>query len=301
MKLVTYETNGTAHVGALDENGAVVALSEFATMQDLIEGGPAALERAGRALEQRAQVIEGPRLLAPLRPIQMRDALTFETHLRQARANRHLFGLASERVDPATVSIPDVWYEQPVYYKQNRFSVAGTGTDVAIPKGETRFDFELELGMVLGRGGRDIARSDAFDHVFGYCIFNDFSARDLQMREVAVGLGPAKGKDFDGGNVLGPWLVTADEVDVGNLTMVARINGEEWARGNSGQMHHGFDAIIEHISRDETLYAGEFFGSGTVGGGCGLELGRFLSAGDTVELEISGLGILRNRVAAPRQ
>ncbi|UOA28912.1 fumarylacetoacetate hydrolase family protein [Pseudosulfitobacter sp. DSM 107133] len=301
MKLVTYETNGTAHVGALDENGAVVALSEFATMQDLIEGGPAALERAGRALAQRAQVIEAPGLLAPLRPIQMRDALTFETHLRQARANRHLFGLASERVDPATVFIPDVWYEQPVYYKQNRFSVAGTGTDVAIPKGETRFDFELELGMVLGRGGRDISRADAFDHVFGYCIFNDFSARDLQMREVAVGLGPAKGKDFDGGNVLGPWLVTADEVDVGNLTMIARINGEEWARGNSGQMHHGFDAIIEHISRDETLYAGEFFGSGTVGGGCGLELGRFLSAGDTVELEISGLGILRNRVAASRQ
>jgi len=117
------------------------------------------------------------------------------------------------------------------------------------------------------------------------------------MREMAAGLGPAKGKDFDGANALGPWLVTADEIaDPYNLTMVARVNGEEWSRGNSGEMHHRFEDIIAHVSRDETLHPGEFLGSGTVGGGCGLELGRMLAHGDVVELAIDGLGVLQNRV-----
>ena len=112
-------------------------------------------------------------------------------------------------------------------------------------------------------------------------------------------LGPTKGKDFDTANVMGPWLVTADEIsDPYALTMLARVNGEEWSRGSSGDMHHKFDAILAHVSRDETVHAGEFFGSGTVGGGCGLEQGRFLNIGDVVELEISGLGILTNRVVA---
>ena len=110
-------------------------------------------------------------------------------------------------------------------------------------------------------------------------------------------LGPTKGKDFDTANVMGPWLVTADEIpDPYCLSMVARVNGEEWSRGTSGDMHHKFEDILAHVSRDETLHAGEFFGSGTVGSGCGLELGRFLKIGDVVELEIGGLGVLTNRV-----
>ncbi|WP_312860512.1 fumarylacetoacetate hydrolase family protein [Neoaquamicrobium sediminum] len=172
---------------------------------------------------------------------------------------------------------------------------AGRGRDRA--RGETRFDYELELGVFLSRKGKDIRPEDAYDHIFGYCIFNDFTARTAQLREMTGQLGPAKGKDFDTGNAMGPWLVTADEVsDPHNLTMTARINGEEWSRGNSGEMHHKFPAVLAHISSDETLYAGEFIGSGTVGSGCGLELGRFLKHGDVVELEIEGLGILRNRV-----
>ena len=112
-------------------------------------------------------------------------------------------------------------------------------------------------------------------------------------------LGPAKGKDFDTGNAMGPWLVTADEVaNPYDLTMIARVNGEEWSRGNSGAMQHKFEDILAHASNEETLMAGEFFGSGTVGGGCGLELGRFLKPNDIVELEIEGLGVLRNRVVA---
>src|SRR5664280_1721992 len=116
-----------------------------------------------------------------------------------------------------------------------------------------------------------------------------------RYKEYPARLGPAKGKDFDTGNVLGPWLVTADEIpDPYNLCMIARVNGQEWSRGNSAQMHHKFEDILVHASREETLHPGEFFGSGTVGNGCGLELGRFLKPGDIVELEVEGLGVLRN-------
>lgn len=132
-----------------------------------------------------------------------------------------------------------------------------------------------------------------------YCIFNDFSARDQQMAEMQGMLGPTKGKDFDTGNVLGPWLVTADEVgDPYALTMVARVNGEECARGTSADMHHRFDDIVAHVSMEETVYPGEFLGSGTVGNGSGLEQGWFLNVGDVVELEIEKLGLLRNRLIA---
>jgi 2-keto-4-pentenoate hydratase/2-oxohepta-3-ene-1,7-dioic acid hydratase in catechol pathway len=123
------------------------------------------------------------------------------------------------------------------------------------------------------------------------------SARDAQATEMEGQLGPAKGKDFDTGNVLGPWLVTADEIgDPYDLTMVARVNGEEWSRGHSGTMHHRFEDIIAFVSRSETLHPGEILGSGTVGGGCGLELGRFLDPGDVVELEVERIGVLRNRI-----
>jgi 2-keto-4-pentenoate hydratase/2-oxohepta-3-ene-1,7-dioic acid hydratase in catechol pathway len=136
--------------------------------------------------------------------------------------------------------------------------------------------------------------------VFGYTIFNDFSARDEQYTEMQGSLGPTKGKDFDSGNAMGPWLVTADEFEHPlALEMVARVNGEEWSRGNSGSIHHDFNRMVEYASQEETLLAGELFGSGTVGGGCGNELGRYLKHGDVVELEVTGLGVLRNRIVAP--
>lgn len=308
MKLVTFNLRGEEgqRIGAvLDESGAVCefaasAAPHFGSMLALIDAGERGLEEARGVLSKRENVHEagGVRLLAPVpEPRQMRDALCFEKHLRQARANRHLFGFEGFPRDPAKVDVPAVWYDQPIYYKANRFSVVGPDVDVIVPRSETRFDYELELGVFLSRKGKDIRPEDAYDHIFGYCIFNDFTARTAQLREMTGQLGPAKGKDFDTGNAMGPWLVTADEVpDPHNLTMVARINGEEWSRGNSGEMHHKFPAVLAHISSDETLHAGEFIGSGTVGSGCGLELGRFLKHGDVVELEIEGLGILRNRV-----
>ena len=192
---------------------------------------------------------------------------------------------------------PEVWYKQPIYYKTNRMSIVGHETDVEWPAYSQYMDYELELACVIGKTGKDIAPEAASLHIFGFTIFNDFSARDAQVAEMAAQLGPAKGKDFDTGNVLGPWIVTADEI--GNpydLRMDARVNGERWGGGNSGSMHHKWPAILAHISQSETLYAGEIIGSGTVGTGCGLELGRQLKEGDVVELEIEKIGVLRNRV-----
>jgi 2-keto-4-pentenoate hydratase/2-oxohepta-3-ene-1,7-dioic acid hydratase in catechol pathway len=306
MKLVTFETKGARHIGALlpGERDAVDftasdAAPYFRDMLALIDGGKAALDAARRLLERapRALPLADIRLLAPVpEPRQMRDFLVFEQHIRNARAITPTFR-GGERLDPAKVDIPKVWYEQPIYYKCNRFSVIGTGQDVLWPRYCQKLDYELEFGIFLGKTGKNIRREEAKSYIFGYCPFNDVSARDAQMREMAGQLGPAKGKDFDTGNILGPWLTTADEIaDPYALTMVARINGEEWSRGSSSKMQHKFEDMIAYVSQDETLHAGEFFGSGTVGNGCGLEQGRFLKSGDVVELEVEGLGMLRNRV-----
>jgi 2-keto-4-pentenoate hydratase/2-oxohepta-3-ene-1,7-dioic acid hydratase in catechol pathway len=166
-----------------------------------------------------------------------------------------------------------------------------------MPSYTERFDYELEWGIFIGTLGADITEAAAPDHIAGYTVFDDFSARDIQMAEMRGRLGPAKGKDFDTGNAIGPWLVTRDELpDPYALTMTARVNGAEWSRGSTGDMHWSFEEIVSYISRSETLYPGDFIGSGTVGGGCGLELGAFLKRGDVVELEVERIGPLRNRV-----
>jgi 2-keto-4-pentenoate hydratase/2-oxohepta-3-ene-1,7-dioic acid hydratase in catechol pathway len=332
MKLVTYRNAGGAdRIGSLASSGVIVDLARgdalvggaagaaFRDMLSLIDGGPAALDRARhieadvlkRGIAEATVAVAEVQLLAPvLEPRQMRDCLSFEKHLIQARAQRFR-KLAAQAPDPAAawhrfeesgqLAIPQVWYDQPIYYKQNRFSVAGPEAEILWPRYSRVMDFELEFGIFIAKRGKNIARAAAREFIFGYTIFNDFSARDAQSKEMLGQLGPAKGKDFDTGNAMGPWLVTADEIaDPNDLTMVARVNGEEWSRGNSGEMHHKFEDIIAHVSTDETLHAGEFLGSGTVGGGCGLELDRFLQDGDVVELEISGLGVLRNRVRVQR-
>jgi 2-keto-4-pentenoate hydratase/2-oxohepta-3-ene-1,7-dioic acid hydratase in catechol pathway len=265
------------------------------SMVALIEGGEAALELVRELAEEAPDEAMIDRsavtLLAPMPvPPQIRDFLAFEEHLKGAFAT-------AERLTGRHVDIPAVWYQQPIYYKANRLSVVGCDADVRWPAYAQLLDYELELACVIGTRGVDIAPEDAAAHIFGYTIFNDVSARDAQATEMEGQLGPAKGKDFDTGNVFGPWIVTADEVgDPYDLTMVARVNGEEWSRGNSGTMHHRFEDIIAFVSRSETLYPGEILGSGTVGGGCGLELGRFLNPGDVVELEVDRIGVLRNRI-----
>jgi len=310
VKLGTFVApDGAQRVGAALPDGRIADLTApaadpaFRDMLSLIEAGPAALERA-RAAAAAAKVTHAMadiRLLAPLpRPPRLRDFLCFELHVRQSRANRYLFGQGTERLDPAKIEIAKVWYERPVYYKGNTFSVVGHDAEVRWPAYSSIIDYELEIGLVIGRGGRNVPAAEAPGHVFGYTVFNDFSARDEQYREMQGQLGPAKGKDFDTGNAFGPWITTADEIaDPQNLEMIARVNGETWSRGNSRDMHHRFRDIVAYASLEETLVPGEILGSGTVGGGCGNELGRFMKDGDVIELEVGGIGVLRNRIVAP--
>lgn len=215
----------------------------------------------------------------------LRDFMAFEEHLRNIypRLGR---------------PIPPEWYEIPAYYKGNPASVGADGDTITTPSYADELDFEFEFAAVIGPGGTDISRERAREHIYGYTIYNDFSARAMQAREVAVGLGPAKGKDFARAHVLGPWLVTADEVlDPYSLRMQAWVNGERWTDSTSAGMHWKFEDMIAHASRQETLRAGEVFGSGTVGNGCATERGLALHPGDTVTLTIDGLGTLTNVVA----
>jgi len=223
-------------------------------------------------------------ILAPVpTPNAIRDTLSFEGHMKNFE----------KRTGKPT---PDLWYEMPIYYKGNRRSVVGPGTEIEWPPYTDKLDFELEFGVFIGKQGRDIAVEEAVQFIAGYTIFNDISARDIIPKEVSMNLGPAKGKDMDTGNVMGPWLVTADELDVSDLHMEARVNGEVWSEGNTSDMYHTFPEIIAHISRSETLYPGDFIGSGTVANGCGDELERWIKPGDEVELEVEGIGVLKNRI-----
>jgi 2-keto-4-pentenoate hydratase/2-oxohepta-3-ene-1,7-dioic acid hydratase in catechol pathway len=276
VRLVTYDAGTGPRVGLLD--GERVLDAGF-------EGDMAAFIEAGAQAGTRREVDGDARLLAPLRPRSLRDFLAFEGHLKGAlgRLGR---------------PIPDEWYELPAYYKGMPDTVIGPEAEIPWPSWTERLDHELELGCVIGRRCRDVAAADAGDVIFGYTIWNDVSARDVQARELPIGMGPAKAKDWDGSNVLGPCLVTADELDASDLAMSVRVNGETWGEDTSASMHHTFADMIAYASRSQTLYPGELLGSGTATGGSGLELDRELEPGDVVELEIEGIGVLRNRIGA---
>lgn len=312
MILVSFDAGQGPRLGAIAADGGIVDLAKaapgfeaFTSMQSLIDAGPSALDRARKLVEQAEATLDPAtvRLLAPLPcPMQMRDFLVFEEHMRMAGWNgarlRERLGALPAPKEP--MPIPPIWYEQPIYYKCNRFAVSGPGTVVDWPTNSSIIDYELELACVIGKRGRDIPATAAHEHIFGYTIFNDLTARDLQFREMQAPLGPAKGKDFDKANVLGPAIVTADELpDISMLGMRAFVNGELWSEGSAGTMAFSFEQIIEYVSRSETIHPGEIFGSGTVGKGCGLELGRFLCDGDVVALEIDGIGRLEATISAP--
>ena len=274
MKLVTYEAGAGPRVGALDDDGGVLDVGFEGDMVAFIEAGAPVGEGrdAGEA-----------RLLAPLRPRSMRDFLAFEGHLKGAlgRLGR---------------PIPDEWYDVPAYYKGMPDTVIGPEAMIPWPAFADRLDHELELAAVIARRCKDVPAAEAGAVIFGYTIWNDISARDVQTRELPIGMGPAKAKDWDGSNVLGPCLVTADELDADGLRMEVRVNGERWGADTSASMHHSFADMIAYASMGQTLYPGEVFGSGTAAGGSGLELDRALQPGDLVELEIEGIGVLRNPI-----
>jgi len=263
-----------------------------ASMSAAIAEGPTFLAAAARTVAASAEdgsallPFEQVQWLAPLDPPVMRDCLAFEQHLRNS--------FKGDMVPPQAVS---QHYQMPLYYKGNPLTLIGHEQEVPWPDYTQKMDYELELGFVIGQPGKDLTPENALSHLFGVTIFNDFSARDIQMQEMMGLLGPAKGKDF--ATALGPWITTIDELDVHNLTMIARVNGEEWSRGSSSTMMWQVEEIIAYISKGEGLLAGELIGSGTVGWGCGLELGKLLKPGNVVELEVEGIGVLRNRLGTP--
>jgi len=328
VKLVSFEVptaiGAIARIGAVDGHGAFVdldaayrhwlldmgATAEAASrlaaalfpgdMVAFIAGGEVVLDAARQALDwatvvaPEAESVGPPQvryapaavtLLPPVtRPPLLRDFMAFETHLKNIYP----------KLDR---EIPPEWYNLPVYYKGNPGSLGTHGQDVPVPAWADHLDYEFELGIVIGTAGKDIPRERAMDHVFGYTIYNDFSERVIQAREMSVGLGPAKGKDFHNAHVFGPYLVTKDEIaDPYDLAMTCRVNDEVRCEENSGSIHWRFEDMIAHASTCEELAVGEIFGSGTVGNGSGAERGVFLQRGDVIELEVTGLGLLRNQV-----
>lgn len=219
-------------------------------------------------------------LAAPIpRPGAFLDFYAFEEHVRRARARRGL-------------EIVPEWYRYPVYYRSNQRAFLGPGDPVTFPAGEQKMDFELELGAVLGRRVKSPTPGEAEAAIAGFCLLNDWSARAIQAEVMKVGLGPNKGKDF--ATSLGPWMVTPDELgELKGLELEARVNGETWSRGTIGSMHWSWGEMLAFAGEGVSFEPGDVFGSGTVGGGCGLELGRFLEPGDLVELDGGpALGVL---------
>jgi 2-keto-4-pentenoate hydratase/2-oxohepta-3-ene-1,7-dioic acid hydratase in catechol pathway len=275
VRLVTYDLGaGTpARVGVLRGDDVIDGGFE-GDMTALIAKGD--LTDVEAALDSGGPVA-GARLRAPLRPRTLRDFLAFEGH---AKAAMKALGR----------DVPELWYEVPAYYKGLPDTVIGPGDVIPWPRYSDKLDYELEIACVIGAEGSDIAKADAHRHIFGWTIWNDMSARDTQARELPLGMGPSKAKDWDGANILGPCIATADELD--------GFDAEERTRARSSQMHHSFADLIAYASQDTMLRPGEVIGSGTAPGGAGIESGRFLSEGDVIEMEIPGIGVLRNRVGA---
>jgi fumarylacetoacetate (FAA) hydrolase len=262
-----------------------------------IQSGESPDENQGHQDEPLFFPIDQVFLHPPLpRPMSLRDFYAFEQHVATAHKARGK-------------TVPDEWYQFPVFYFSNPNAVFGPGEFVPHPSYTAEMDYELEVACVIGKTGMNIPVDEAEAFIFGYTIFNDWSARDIQRRETKVGLGPAKAKDF--ASSLGPWIVTPEELreqatgrpGVYDLEMTARLNGQIVSRGNWQDLHYSFGEMIARASQDVYLLPGDVIGSGTVGSGCLLEItagrGPWLAPGDVVELEIERLGVLRNRIVEP--
>ncbi|CAL9377920.1 putative protein YisK [Streptomyces sp. enrichment culture] len=301
MRFATYEHHGRHSVATVDDDGTLHPVPGRASLLDLLQAGPAALREAGNAT---LDVPDGPhvsqvRLLPPLQPPSVRDFVTFEEHVEGVRRS----------IDHAA-GVPDAWYDAPTFYFANPYAVIGAHDDVPVPPGSSVLDFELEVAAVIGREGRDLTPEQACDHIVGYTIFNDWSARDLQSAEMRVGLGPCKGKDT--ATTLGPYLVTADELEPYRdtdgflrLALTASVNGEVVGEDLLSNMSWTFEEMVAYASRGTYVRSGDVLGSGTCGnGGCLAELwgvrGRQdpppLKPGDTVTLTVEGIGTVSNTV-----
>ncbi len=302
MRWCTYKaTTASGSRVALVHDDQVYALDSDRALLDLL-GDPEELQRAAEsALAKPVEVLglEEVSLLAPV-PVSpsIRDFMAFEEHV---VTSSQALGLEVH---------PD-WYEIPVFYFTNPAAVLGPRDEVKVSPGSSAFDFELEVAAVIGRPGADISVAEAEEHIAGYVVLSDWSARDLQEREMRLNLGPAKGKDS--ATSLGPFLVTPDELETrraGNaydLEMTASVNGKPYSRGNFSAIYWSFPQLVEYAARGTQLRTGDIIGSGTVGTGCILELSRshglekfpWLVAGDVVRLEIEQLGAIEATIVAP--
>jgi 2-keto-4-pentenoate hydratase/2-oxohepta-3-ene-1,7-dioic acid hydratase in catechol pathway len=296
MRLVTYSLGGARRLGAWIAEG-IVDLPEAvghpafpSTMEALISrNGGTVIDAVYEALDKSDvldYLVPRAKLLVPLLPSSLRDFLAFEDHVKAGAKRRK-------------TTVPDVWYEMPIYYKGNHRSVIGPGATVEWPSFTKKLDYECEVAAIVGKPGRDLTTEQAEKTIFGYTLMNDWSARDIQAKEMTGWLGPAKGKDF--ATSLGPCIVTADELDPSHVQLEARVDGEVWSKGALAAMRWSFAEMIAHVSQGEDVYPGDVYGSGTFGGGCGLDQNRFLDPGQVVELEGSGIGVLRNRVGKPKR
>jgi 2-keto-4-pentenoate hydratase/2-oxohepta-3-ene-1,7-dioic acid hydratase in catechol pathway len=289
-----------------DRTGLVVdaevrALPSGETLLGLLGDDGERLAAAGdRARRDPADVfpLDGVVLRAPVPlPPTVRDFYAFEQHVKTARQRRGL------EMDPD-------WYELPIFYFSNPYAVNGDGADIAVPPGTEELDFELEVAAIIGRGGADLTPQQGEQSIAGFCILNDWSARDIQRREMKLSMGPVKGKDF--ATTLGPVLVTPDELEDArsgrayDLTMSATVNGREYSRASLAEIHWSFGEMISYASRGTRVGSGDVIGSGTCGTGCILELALvhgsdaypWLKPGDEVVLSVDRLGSLRNRIVA---
>ncbi|WP_405530770.1 fumarylacetoacetate hydrolase family protein [Streptomyces canus] len=299
MRFAAYEHRHQRQVAVVGEDGRLHpvpgerALTELITAGALSEAGATALDApAGPHVSQ-------VRLLPPLRPASIRDFVTFEEHVEGVRRS----------VDGAS-GVPEAWYSAPTFYFTNPHAVFGPYDDIPMPPGSQVLDFELEVAAVIGREGRDLTPEQAREHIVGYTVFNDWSARDLQSAEMKVGLGPCKGKDT--ATTLGPYLVTADELapyrdaeGFLRLALTAEVNGQVVGKDLLSNMSWTFEEMVAYASRGTRVVPGDVLGSGTCGnGGCLAELwGRRgertpppLEPGDTVSLTVEGIGTLTNTV-----
>ena len=299
MKFATWDNGGLVTAGIVGEHG-LHALPPGVTILDLVRAGlPAALEAGTAARSAPAVPVAEVRLLPPLAAPTVRDFVAFEEHVEGVVAS----------VGDGTGVVPE-WYQAPTFYFTNPYALIGAHDDVPVPPGSQLLDFELEVAVVVARDGASLSPEQAAEHVFGYTILNDWSARDLQRREMKVSLGPAKGKDS--ATTLGPWLVTADELEPYRdpdgflaLDMRVSVNGIEVGQDLLSNMGWPFEELIAYASRGTEVRAGDVLGSGTCGnGGCLAELwGRRgelspppLQPGDVVEMTVEGIGAIRNRV-----
>ena len=299
MRFATYSRGGTVAAGVV-RGDRVHPLPAGTSVLDLVRAGlPAALDAGRSALSEPSVPLAEVRLRAPLGPPTIRDFVAFEEHVEGVRRS----------IDGTAGVVPE-WYQAPTFYFTNPYGVTGPYDDVPVPPGSKRLDFECEVAVVVGRDGSSLTPDQAREHIFGYTVMNDWSARDLQSREMKVNLGPAKGKDF--ATTLGPWLVTADEVepylDDGGflaLEMTVTVNGARVGHDLLSNMGWPFPELISYASRGTRVRAGDVLGSGTCGnGGCLAELwGRRgaldpppLQSGDVVEMTVEGIGTIRNQV-----